>query len=556
MIRRSALAVFFVVLLGALAAPAGFASSAHAAAATAAKPNVLVIMADDMRYSDMKYMTKTKKLLGEQGTTFSKNFVTYPLCCPARTTFLTGQLAHNHGVESVFSPDNYIGWETKANNMGTWLQKAGWQTGLSGKYLNGYGELNQTEIPKGWNDWRGSIDESTIDAFNTWINVNGKVTKHGDPDWSNRVMQFSKIVGEQKIKDYAGLVGYLGDFFFKRPRPWTFGTTKAKDYTTKVEADGARAFIAKSTKSKKRWFSYYTPPSQHREDVAEQANLGKTIGINPRVPEPYLSKVKNLPLDKSAPSFAEDNMSDKRAALQSPLLPNLNSDLCKPNGVNICLGKLTDYTRGRAGASLALDDQVANIMGDLKKSGQLDKTLIIFTSDNGWLLGEHNIPGDKFMPYDESIHVPLLMRGPGVPKGKVNNALVANVDLSPTIVDATGATPERTTDGMSLLKLIKDPSLARTAVPLEALRKLFIKPGKFPNQWDVPYYGVRTKDYMYAKYVDPEGAGTGEEELYNLVSDPYEMNNLAANPAYAAKLAEMAQLALELRTCQGAACVR
>jgi len=368
-------------------------------------------------------------------------------------------------------------------------------------------------------------------------------------------MQFSKIVGEQKILDYTGLVSYLGKFFFKRPRPWTFGTTKAKDYTTKVEADTARAFIAKTSKSKKRWFEYYTPPSQHREDVAEQANLGKTIGINPRVPEPYLSKVKNLPLDKSAPSFAESNMSDKRAALQSPLLPNLNSAQCKPKDVNVCLGKLTDYTRGRAGASLALDDQVANIMADLKKSGQLDKTLVIFTSDNGWLLGEHNIPGDKYMPYDESIHVPLLMRGPGVPKGKVNDALVANVDLSPTIVDATGATPERTTDGMSLLKLIKDPSLARTAVPLEALRKLFVKTGKFPNQWDVPYYGVRTKDFMYAKYVAPD-TNPEEEELYNLASDPYEMNNLAANPDYAAKLDEMRQLALDLRTCQGAACVR
>jgi len=134
MIRRTALVAFSAVLAGAIVAPAGFASSAHAAAATTAKPNVLVIMADDMRYSDMKYMTKTKKLLGEQGTTFSKNFVTYPLCCPARTTFLTGQLAHNHGVTSVFSPDNYIGWQTKANNMATWLQKAGWLTGESGKY--------------------------------------------------------------------------------------------------------------------------------------------------------------------------------------------------------------------------------------------------------------------------------------------------------------------------------------------------------------------------------------------------------------------------------------
>ncbi|MSX01769.1 MAG: sulfatase-like hydrolase/transferase [Actinobacteria bacterium] len=551
MIRRAATIVLAAAAAAAFSAPIASAGVSSSAAPSAKKPNVLVIMADDMRYDDMKWMPQTKKLLGNQGTTFSKHFVTYPLCCPARTTFLTGQLAHNHGVTSVFSPDNFIGWSTKDNNMGAWLQRAGWQTGVSGKYLNGYGELSQTEVPKGWNDWRGSIDESTIDAFNTTINVNGKVTRHGDPDWSNRVLQFSKIVGEGKITEYAGtptsLVSTISSLFWSRPRPWTFGSTDPKNYTTKIEADGSRAFIAKATKSKKRWFSWYTPPSQHREDVAEQANLARSIGINPRVPEPYLSRVKNLPLDRSAPSFAEVNMSDKREALQSPAVPNILSPECKGG----CITKLTDYTRGRAGASMALDDQVAKTVAQLKKSGQLEKTLIIFTSDNGWLLGEHNIPGDKYMPYEESIHVPLLMRGPGIPKGKVNDALVANVDLSPTIVDATGATAGRQTDGMSLLKLIKNPSLARTAVPLEATRKLFVKPGAYPNQWDVPYYGVRTKDYMYAKYT-----GTGEEELYNLVSDPYEMNNLASVPSSAAKLAEMAQLALELSTCRGSACVR
>ena len=70
---------------------------------------------------------------------------------------------------------------------------------------------------------------------------------------------------------------------------------------------------------------------------------------------------------------------------------------------------------------MALDDEIGKMIDELKASGQLSKTLIIFTSDNGWLMGQHNINGNKYLPYEESIHVPLMMAGPGVPKGKTNN---------------------------------------------------------------------------------------------------------------------------------------
>jgi arylsulfatase A-like enzyme len=540
MFRRAALLVSLAGIVAAVMLPA-------AASAKNPNPNVLVVMTDDMSYDNLQFMPKTSSFFKKNGTSFTKNYVTYPLCCPARTTFLTGQLTHNHGVDSVFSPDNFIGWKTKDNQMASWLQSGGYRTGVSGKYLNGYGELDQLEVPKGWDDWQVSIDETTIDAFNVRYNRNGKLVEYGDPDWIARTHAFSEVVGQQLILDYPGLVSNLFGFFMSRPKPWTFGTTVDENYTTSVEAETARQFMAAGAKSKKPWFQYYTPPSQHREDIAEQANAGQDIGINPRVPSKYIPRVENLKLPRTK-AFAEKDMSDKRKVLQEPTTPNTNGAACV---VKQCISKLTHYYQGRAGASMALDDEIGKMIDELKASGQLSKTLIIFTSDNGWLMGQHNINGNKYLPYEESIHVPLMMAGPGVPKGKTNNALVANVDLSPTIVAATGAKARRTTDGMSLFKVMKDPSKGRTAVPLEATRKLFVKPGAFPNPEDTPYYGVRTKDWMYAKYLE-----TGDQELYDMVRDPAQMNNLAKKPGYAKQLAAMAKLALQLKTCKGKACVR
>jgi arylsulfatase A-like enzyme len=95
---------------------------------------------------------------------------------------------------------------------------------------------------------------------------------------------------------------------------------------------------------------------------------------------------------------------------------------------------------------------------------------------------------------------------------------------------------------------MKNPSKGRTAVPLEATSKLSVKPGAFLNREDTPYYGVRTKDWRYAKYLE-----TGDEELYDIVRDPAQMNNLAKKPGYSKQLAAMAKLALQLKSCKGKA---
>lgn len=177
--------------------------------------------------------------------------------------------------------------------------------------------------------------------------------------------------------------------------------------------------------------------------------------------------------------------------------------------------------------------------------------MFVFTSDNGWLNGEHRIPGDKYLPYEESLKTPFVIAGPGVPKGRTVEGQVSNVDFAATILDAAGATKKagRTLDGISLLPVAKDPTkLPDRALLVEAPEPLFASPS-MPQQWDQPYRGVRTANWKFVIWNK-----TGEEELYDLKNDPYELNNLALDPAYASVKAGLAAKLEQLNKCAGTDC--
>jgi arylsulfatase A-like enzyme len=204
---------------------------------------------------------------------------------------------------------------------------------------------------------------------------------------------------------------------------------------------------------------------------------------------------------------------------------------------------------GRLGGLKAVDDQVKTLVATLKSTKQLDNTLIVFTSDNGWIQGEHRVPGDKYLPYEESLRIPLLMRGPGIPANRKVSTLVTNVDFAATLLDAAKVTsPGRTQDGVSLLGVAKGTStIASRAIGLEANAPLFAD-ASMPQQWDQPYRGVRTDRYKYVVW------GTGEEELYDLQTDPYELTNQSTNSSYSAIKAALIAKTESLKTCVGTGC--
>jgi hypothetical protein len=135
-----------------------FAGPAQADAAKAGKPrpNIVLIQADDAVVSDVQYMPNVKRLLQRGGTTFSNYFVSYSLCCVARTTLMTGQFSHNHQVLSNFKANDggyytfrdLPGKLNQRNSLAPWLKRAGYRTGLIGKYLNEYGALGRKEVPR------------------------------------------------------------------------------------------------------------------------------------------------------------------------------------------------------------------------------------------------------------------------------------------------------------------------------------------------------------------------------------------------------------------------
>ena len=393
-----------VILLGAIVLSAPNVLVAQAAT----RPNIVVIMTDDQTLEQMRVLTKTRQLIRDQGTTFRNNYVSFPLCCPSRSTFLTGQYPHNHGVFANVPPN---GGYTKLNNNNTlpvWLQDAGYFTSHIGKYLNGYGkETPQTLVPPGWTHWQGLVDNSTYRLYNYTINDNGALV--------------------------------------------TYGETEA-DYQTDVLADRAVATVDEAVLRQPFYLSI-APLPPHLE-LRSTGNPDPVTGMDtedlfpPRPAPRHVGAFSNEPLPKP-PSYNEADVSDKPAEIRNFSL--ISSSTAQT---------ITDRYRGQLASLLAVDDLVARVVDELAATGVLNNTVIIFTADNGFYHGEHRIRSEKFRVYEEAVHVPLLIRGDGFPQGVTRNQFVANIDLAPTIVDLADASPQRVMDGRSLLPLAQNATLA------------------------------------------------------------------------------------------------
>jgi arylsulfatase A-like enzyme len=132
-------------------------------------------MTDDQDFRSMGAMPKTQRLIGDRGTTFARNIVSFPLCCPSRATFYTGQYAHNHGVRWNNFPEGGFYRFHQREILPVWLQRAGYRTIHIGKYLNETGERNPRQVPRGWTDYHGGVDPYTYEYFGFRLNHNGRV---------------------------------------------------------------------------------------------------------------------------------------------------------------------------------------------------------------------------------------------------------------------------------------------------------------------------------------------------------------------------------------------
>jgi N-acetylglucosamine-6-sulfatase len=473
------------------------------------RPNVLLVMTDDMRHDDVKYMPHVRQFIQSRGTDFRNMFAPTPLCCPNRTSYLTGKYAHNHKVWWHDAPWGYGAFDDR-KSLGTALQSAGYQTGYVGKYLNGYGRMRPkaapdhnpaTFVPNGWTDWRATPDStplpesdpragSTYRYFDTTVNNNGRLEGHEG-------VYNSKVLANEGIK--------VLDRFTRSSKPWYLQINSlAPHHGGPVERDDPYLV----TPARPNWV---------------KGKFNSVITRGPGVP---------------ASGQPEPDVSDKaRITRMRPKLGDRERRAIRAEA------------RQRAETLYVLDLQLARVFAKLKASGQLANTIVAFTSDNGYMEGEHRWQNGKVIGFEPSYRVPLLIAGPGIPRGDSQYSPVTTVDLSATVLDWAGAHLTGA-DGRSFASDIGARRGWTQAVGYES----FIP--NIRNEHDVTGFthgprsaiGIRTAGYFYVKY------SNGEVELFDLARDPNELRSVAKDPTYAAARRALDKAWNSFRDCAGDEC--
>lgn len=416
------------------------------------KPNIVLILTDDQTLSEMGHMATVSSELTAKGMTFTHAFVVNPLCCPSRTTILTGKYSHSTKVYRNIPPyGGFKGFGAEdRSTIATWLQKAGYDTALIGKYLNGYSKGSY--VPPGWDTWMALVRN---EYFKYTISDRGRTIPYGH---------------------------------------------SPSDYSTDVLGADAVRFIT-TAPSNRPLFLYFAPKAPHV----------------PAIPEPkYAHALDSVPLTR-LPNYNEADVSDKPPWLQS--IPPLSPKLIAANN---------RFVHNQMETLLSVDDQIKNILNALQQTGRLSNTFIVYFSDNGLENGSHRLL-NKQVPYEESIHMPLIIRYDPVTKlhPSVNDDMALNVDFAPTFADLAGI-PAPGAEGVSLVPLVQGQSVPwRKEFVIEHMVEPF-KPGA-PT-----FCAVRTERYKYILY-----SGGAGEELYDLQKDPYELTNLAAVSTFAALKAQL-----------------
>lgn len=334
------------------------------------------------------------------------------------------------------------------------------------------------EVPPGWSRWFGLADPSTYLMYGYTVIEDGTPVRYGESE---------------------------------------------EDYQTDVLAAKAEALIRELAGSGKPFFLSVAPVAPHLERSDEAGQ-----GTPPRPAPRHQGRFAREPLPAGA-SYDEADVADKPNHVRRlPRLGPARKD------------RILRTYRAQLESLLAVDEMVERLVGALEETGKLDDTLVVFTSDNGFLHGQHRLPEGKMVPYEEAIHVPLIVRGGGFPKGVTARQPVSNVDLAPTIAALTGIRARRTLDGRNLLPLALDPALAKDrAVLVEAVSRNSARPS---------FEAVRTSRWLWVEYRN------GGRELYDLAADPLQLQSRHKGKGTARVRADLARKLAALRKCAGAGC--
>ena len=457
-------------------------------AESAQKPNVLLIFTDDHAYQSISaYGSKINKTpnidrLAKEGMRFDRCVVNNSICGPSRAAILTGKYSHKNGFYQ--NGDLFNGAQQTFPKL---LQKAGYQTAMIGKW-------HLSSDPTGFDHWEVLIDQGPY---------------YNPP-----------------MKSAAGVKRYEG-------------------YTTEIITDHTIQWLSHQRDTNKPFMLFFQHKAPHRNWQPGPKYLNLYKGEN--IPEPATlfddysgrgtaARDQDMSIEKTMTPedlklVAPKNLTPEQLSLWNAAYSEENEAFSKANltGKDLVRWKYQRYIKDYLRCVAAVDDNVGRVLDYLDKSGQAKNTLVIYSSDQGFYLGEHGWFDKRWM-YEESFRTPLIVRWPGVAKpGSVNKDIVANIDLAETILEAAGAPLPADMQGSSFIPLLKGIR------PADWRKSFYYHYYEFPQPHRVqPHYGVTTDRHKLIHFYK-----LNEWELYDLQRDSMEMKSVFADPAYAKVVVEM-----------------
>ncbi|MEP2508885.1 MAG: sulfatase [Reichenbachiella sp.] len=491
------------------------------------RPNILFIMADDhayqaiSAYSDKLLKTPNIDRIANEGMLFTNACVTNSICAPSRATILTGKHTHING-----KIDNGMPFDTTQVTFPQLFQKAGYQTAM-------YGKLHFGNNPKGVDDFM------ILPGQGYYINPKF-ITPKGDTTITGYVTDIItdltiEWLDKKRDKDKPFMMMYL----HKAPhRPWWPSPEKFKAFTKKTFPEPETLFddysnrgsAARTAEMNLLHHLRYGHDSKIRPQTI--AEMG---GVSPDVPPVMWDGI-----DGFTGPYGRANAEQK--ALYDPVIDSINlwfkNNWPIMSDVEKMRWKYQRYMQDYLGSISSVDDNVGRVLDYLDESGLAENTMVVYTSDQGFYLGEHGWFDKRFI-YDESFKTPLMIRWPNqITPGMTNDEMVQNLDFAQTFLEAARINAPEDMQGESLMPLLKNDraSWNRDAV--------YYHYYEYPAVHMVKrHYGIVTKEFKLVHfYYDVD-----EWELYDRLNDPQEMKNVYEKAEYAGVVKELKTQLAELR---------
>jgi arylsulfatase A-like enzyme len=513
------------------------------------RPNIIVVYLDDMRVSDLEVMHNVRRGLAANGVTFTNSVVTTALCCPSRASLLTGQYAHNTGVLHNSPPNGGYarfksGKQAARETVPIWLHDAGYRTMWFGKLMNHYpGTRGRYNVPRGFTDWYG-LYEGPLDGVQRSV--------YRQTGYAVRVKADEPVLDERRATQVLN-VPEQGE-----GQIWLY--EGEGNHQTEVLMDGAVSVVERHDGASPLYLTLSLTAPHAGGDapaIGGKHYEAKLRPVTARPAQPELERLESLLEEGSdlgelgldrLKSFNERSIADKPELFRQQ--PRLTAEDIEDIEIRNAL---------RLASLQSVDRRIPDLLSAIEAAEQRTgrPSYVVFTSDNGFFLGEHRMPAEKNWHYGASTDVPLIISGPGVAHDVEVDAPVANIDLAPTFVQMAGDIDSAgNIDGRSLLPLLQRPG--RTDASARWKDRAVLLEGFWGSSPKPRYAAVRTRSHVYVEHYAQEDGETLElTELYDRNNDPsYERNLLhgKASSRAEAVAARLAPILDRLKACSGVQC--